>query len=259
VNVTHAADVAEAEGAVAEVAPQAPATAHAEPAAATHAGDAVVTPLPMQAAPVATPLPETEAPAAPVEAREPTPAIPAEAPIAAAEPAPEVVPHAEPLPAAAEAALERIPVEATPAALGAVEQPAAAAAEPVSAVSGGALSDPNVAAKLAPTHAEPAIETPAAAAQPTAVAEEPAQRQAAAETTSAAAPAKRANGLSVGDLQPMLESAGLVWVSTDAEKLRSAQEAAARIAPPARAPRERKPLPPVDTTPMQQIETRKSE
>jgi ribonuclease E len=63
----------------------------------------------------------------------------------------------------------------------------------------------------------------------------------------------------VGDLQPMLESAGLVWVSTDVEKLRSAQEAAARIAPPARAPRERKPLPPVDTTPMQQIETRKSE
>jgi ribonuclease E len=259
VNVTHAADVAEAEGAVAEVAPQAPATARAEPAAATHAGDAVVTPVPMQAAPVATPLPETEAPAAPVEAREPTRAIPAEAPIAAAEPAPEVVPHAEPLPAAAEAALERIPVEATPAALGAVEQPAAATAEPVSAVSGGALSDPNVAAKLAPTHAEPATETPAAAAQPTAVAEEPAQQQATVETTSAAAPAKRANGLSVGDLQPMLESAGLVWVSTDADKLRSAQEAAARIAPPARVPRERKPLPPVDTAPMQQVETRKSE
>jgi ribonuclease E len=53
----------------------------------------------------------------------------------------------------------------------------------------------------------------------------------------------------------MLESAGLVWVNTDAGKLRAAQEAATQIVKPARAPRERKSQPPVDTTPMQQVET----
>jgi ribonuclease E len=53
----------------------------------------------------------------------------------------------------------------------------------------------------------------------------------------------------------MLESAGLVWVNTSADKLRAAQEAAAQHAAPARVPRERKALPPVDSTPMQQVET----
>ena len=56
-------------------------------------------------------------------------------------------------------------------------------------------------------------------------------------------------------LLPMLESAGLVWVNTDAVKLRAAQDAAAQVVKPARVPRERKPLPPVDTAPMQQVET----
>jgi ribonuclease E len=65
------------------------------------------------------------------------------------------------------------------------------------------------------------------------------------------------NGLSAADLQPMLESAGLVWVATDAEKLRAAHEAAAQMPAPVRVPRERKPLPPVDQAPMQQVETRK--
>jgi len=58
-------------------------------------------------------------------------------------------------------------------------------------------------------------------------------------------------------LQPMLESAGLVWVNTDAEKLRAAHEAAAQAPAPVRTRREPKPQPPVDTTPMQQIETSK--
>jgi len=126
------------------------------------------------------------------------------------------------------------------------------------ATTGGALSDPDVAAKLAPAHIEPAPVAPAAAEPAVADAEAPAQPTP-VEPAPAAAPAKRANGLSVSDLQPMLESAGLVWVSTDAEKLRSAQETAAQISPPARVPRERKPLPPVDTTPMQQVETHKPE
>ncbi|MHA7152800.1 ribonuclease E, partial [Burkholderia pseudomallei] len=49
--------------------------------------------------------------------------------------------------------------------------------------------------------------------------------------------------------------AGLVWVNTDTDKLRAAQAAAAQIVQPVRVPRERKPLPPVDATPMQQVET----
>ena len=53
----------------------------------------------------------------------------------------------------------------------------------------------------------------------------------------------------------MLESAGLVWVNTDTDKLRAAQQAAAQIVKPARVPRERKPLPAADATPMQQVET----
>jgi ribonuclease E len=53
----------------------------------------------------------------------------------------------------------------------------------------------------------------------------------------------------------MLESAGLVWVNTDTAKLRAAQEAAAQVVKPARVPRERKALPPVDAAPMQQVET----
>jgi ribonuclease E len=67
------------------------------------------------------------------------------------------------------------------------------------------------------------------------------------------------SGLSAADLQPMLESAGLVWVNTNADKLRAAQEAAARGGASVQVPRERKPLPPLDTAPMQQIETRKPE
>jgi ribonuclease E len=55
----------------------------------------------------------------------------------------------------------------------------------------------------------------------------------------------------------MLESAGLVWVNTDSDKLRAAQDAAAQTVKPARVPRERKTLPPADTTPMQQVETAK--
>jgi ribonuclease E len=58
-------------------------------------------------------------------------------------------------------------------------------------------------------------------------------------------------------LKPMLETAGLVWVNTDADKLRAAREAAAQAEAPKRVVRERKPLPPLDTAPMQQVETGK--
>ena len=57
-----------------------------------------------------------------------------------------------------------------------------------------------------------------------------------------------------GELE-MLAAAGLSLAVTDPEKLRAAQEAAARIAPPPRVPRVRKPLPPVSNEPLVQVET----
>ena len=58
-------------------------------------------------------------------------------------------------------------------------------------------------------------------------------------------------------LQEVLAAAGLTLAMTDPEKLRAAQEAAAKIVPPSRVPRERKPLPPLPTEPLIQIETRR--
>ncbi len=59
------------------------------------------------------------------------------------------------------------------------------------------------------------------------------------------------------DLQAVLGSAGLTLAATDPEKLRAAQEAAAKVVAPVRVPRERKPLPPQDDEPMVQIDTRR--
>ncbi|MEA3082673.1 MAG: ribonuclease [Paraburkholderia sp.] len=69
--------------------------------------------------------------------------------------------------------------------------------------------------------------------------------------------APRNGGVSEEALKPVLEQAGLVWVNTDADKLRAAQEAAAQAAKPVRVGRERKALPPVETAPMQMVETGK--
>jgi len=46
-------------------------------------------------------------------------------------------------------------------------------------------------------------------------------------------------------------------VTTATEKWRAAQEAAAQTVKPARPVRERKPLPPLESAPMQQVETGK--
>jgi len=113
-----------------------------------------------------------------------------------------------------------------------------------------------VPAPQAEVRAEP---QPVAVEVPVAAVEAPV---AAVQVPVAAAPvvareASRSNGLSAEALQPVLEKAGLVWVNTDADKLRAAQEAAAQTVKPARVARERKPLPPVDSAPMQQVETAK--
>ncbi|HEX7646240.1 MAG TPA: Rne/Rng family ribonuclease [Noviherbaspirillum sp.] len=58
-------------------------------------------------------------------------------------------------------------------------------------------------------------------------------------------------------LQQVLSAAGLTLAMTDPEKLRVAQEAASQIVPATRIPRERKPLPPLSTEPLVQVETRR--
>ncbi|KAG0163029.1 hypothetical protein DFQ30_000852 [Apophysomyces sp. BC1015] len=75
------------------------------------------------------------------------------------------------------------------------------------------------------------------------------------EATSVAVPAPAAavGRMSTEALAPMLESAGLVWVNTDADKLRAAQQATQQ---PLRIGRARKPLPLPSTEPMQQVQTR---
>jgi ribonuclease E len=93
------------------------------------------------------------------------------------------------------------------------------------------------------------------------VAEEPAPTPAAfasapvasAPIVSAAAPAP----VQMDNLREVLAAAGLTLAVTDPDKLRIAQEAAARIAPSPRIPRERKPLPPLSTEPLIQVETRR--
>ncbi|MCS6766454.1 MAG: Rne/Rng family ribonuclease [Candidatus Protistobacter heckmanni] len=66
-----------------------------------------------------------------------------------------------------------------------------------------------------------------------------------------AAPAPAAN------LDTVLADAGLIWVQTDSDKHRVAQEQAAAMPRPVFAPRERKALPPLSTEPMIQVETSK--
>ncbi|MBS0308906.1 MAG: ribonuclease E/G, partial [Proteobacteria bacterium] len=58
------------------------------------------------------------------------------------------------------------------------------------------------------------------------------------------------------ELRTVLSAAGLTLAVTDPDKLRVAQEAAAMIVPTPRVPRVRKPLPPLSTEPLIQVETR---
>ena len=93
----------------------------------------------------------------------------------------------------------------------------------------------------------------AAVSEPVAAATAPAEPQ----VTRTYGNGATSSNLSAESLKPMLESAGLVWVNTDSDKLRAAQDVAAQSVKPARVPRERKALPPADSTPMQQVETAK--
>ncbi|WP_438393710.1 Rne/Rng family ribonuclease [Caballeronia sp. DA-9] len=152
------------------------------------------------------------------------------------------------------------------------EEPVVAQAEPQAAS--------HAAPQAAETLAQPAepLKTAAVAASPTSemvsavapaapvvappsapVESEPVKTFAAVETAepAPAAPAIAPVALKEDALKPMLDTAGLVWVNTDADKLRAAREAAAQVEAPKRVVRERKRLPPLDSAPMQQVETGK--
>jgi ribonuclease E len=186
---------------------------------------------PVEAAPefaAIAPAPEPLAQAATPEVVE-APAV-VEAPVAAAEPAAVQAPLFTPE-AVVEAPAVAEPVVAEPVAMERV------VAEPVAV-----QTAPEAAAAPAPV-AEP---TPVVAQAPVAA---PAPIVAPAPAPLAAAPAP------VSDLKDLLGSAGLTLAATDPEKMRAAQEAAAKAAPPVRVPRERKPLPPQADEPLIQIDT----
>jgi ribonuclease E len=116
--------------------------------------------------------------------------------------------------------------------------------------------------KLEATDAtEPPAPAQASAAEDTAPAEPPVQAKSAADVFGAPVspspvPMKSAPApMQLDDFQEMLKSAGLTLAVTDPEKLRAAQEASAAITPPPRTPRVRKPLPPLPTEPLIQVET----
>ncbi len=111
---------------------------------------------------------------------------------------------------------------------------------------------------VAPAAAPEAPEVPVAAVEPEAAAPapepQPVQTLAPAPAAVPAAPAVAP--MQLDRLQEVLAAAGLTLAVTDPQKLRAAQEAAAQIVPAPRVPRERKPLPPVSSEPLVQVETR---
>ncbi|KUZ71299.1 Rne/Rng family ribonuclease [Burkholderia ubonensis] len=235
--VAHAADGTEGEAAVA---PAAEPVAHAAPVAeAPHAAaPAVAAAVAAAGAVVAEAVAHAEPAAAdtqPEPARvEPAPAVAAVEPAVAAQPVETAAPVA-----AAEAGPAPVAVSPNDA-LEVPEAPAAVAAH-----------QPAPVAEVAPVAM---VETaPAVAAEPVRVEAAPVEAAVAAPVVEQAQPAAAAPASA--SLETVLTQAGLVWVNTDADKFRAAQDAAAQLPRPARVPRERKSLPPVDTTPMQQVET----
>ncbi|MFL9892726.1 Rne/Rng family ribonuclease [Paraburkholderia sp. RL17-381-BIF-C] len=277
VNGNLAADVAEAEGDNASVADEAPVrTAHQPVEHKTEVNEAKdVTPVEVVVAAVATETAvvtelhaATEAPALAVEKAAKTETV---VPVAQAPATPAAVEPVAETPVAPAAA---VPVEAAQAApavsetVSLVEPVARFEAPAQPQVETPVLASP-VEAQAAPAPVETAapvaaVEAPAAQpvlhaeiaeTQPVVAAVEPTVIEPAPVAVAPQAP--RHGAVSAEALKPVLEQAGLVWVNTDADKLRAAQEAAAQTVKPARVVRERKSLPPLDSAPMQQVETGK--
>ncbi|MFL9856909.1 Rne/Rng family ribonuclease [Paraburkholderia madseniana] len=229
-----------------------------------HAVTETPAPAVEQAAKAETVVPVAEAPVVPVafeQAVEAPVAQAVAAPVEAAQVAPavsETVSFAEPV-ARFEAQVEapvEAPVEArveTPAVAPVVEAQAAPA--PVETVAPAAVVEAPAAQPARQADIFEAQPVVAAVVEPAAV--ETAPVAIAVPQAPQAPQAPRYTGVSAEALKPVLEQAGLVWVNTDADKLRAAQEAAAQAAKPVRVGRERKALPPVETAPMQMVETGK--
>ncbi|WP_308924880.1 Rne/Rng family ribonuclease [Janthinobacterium sp. J1-1] len=183
---------------------------------------------------------------APAPAEVIVPAAPVEAVVAAAQAVPA---EAEPVPAAEYSFAEKAVEAAAPAP---VEAPAAVevAAEPAPAAEPEPAAEP-VAEAPAPV-AAPVVEPVAEVAEVAAPVAAPAPAPAPAPVDTA--PAAVAAPL---DLNAVLGSAGLTLAATDPEKLRLAQEAAAKAVAPVRKPRERKPLPPQSDEPLIQVNTQR--
>jgi ribonuclease E len=180
---------------------------------------------------------------------EPAPAAPAEV-VAEAQQAGQSI---------ADTAVQAVATEAEAAAV--ASQPLTQEQAPEAQAHVGAEQSPveQPAAPVAAEAAAPQVERAEAAPAPEPVAAAafaPAPLATPATGAAQAAQVKPADAtMPLSELNAMLNAAGLTLASTDPDKLRAAQEAAARIQPPPRVPRERKPLPPVSNEPLIQVET----
>ncbi|AOB30589.1 ribonuclease E [Bordetella sp. H567] len=233
-----------------------------------------MTPQPVAAAPVS----PAAAPVTPVYPS--TPAAPVEATRG----------HAEQATAPAASQVSTEPAQpADQAASAAPVAPAAdwtAPAQPVSATSAPAQPQPATdapvdapqAATVAPEHAaQPVAPAPASAqpvpAQPVVTAQTPAAvppsaaprtdeaiaGAVAAPATAASQPAPTAAAVQPAtkqNLQDVVNAAGLTWVETDPDRHAQTQQRMAASHTPVRLGRERKPVPPVSSAPLEQVETR---
>ncbi|MFC6311108.1 Rne/Rng family ribonuclease [Paraburkholderia dipogonis] len=280
VNGNLAADVAEAEGDNASASDEAPVRAAHQPVErkpeAAEAKD--VTPVEVVVAAVATETAvvtelhaATETPALAVEKAAKTetvvpvaqaPVAPAVAETPVAQAAAEPVEAAQAAPAAGETVSLIEPVARVEAPAHAqVEAPAVAPVVEAQAATPAPVETAAPAVAIEAPVVQPAQQAEIVEPQPVVAAVAPAPEPAAIEPApvavapQAAQQAPRQAAVSAEALKPVLEQAGLVWVNTDADKLRAAQEVAAQTVKPARVARERKPLPPLDSAPMQQVET----
>lgn len=125
---------------------------------------------------------------------------------------------------------------------------AAVQPEPVEVSGAESAAEVSAASPQAPEIVAAAMEPAISASAPEAAA--PVQE-------SVPSPATAPAPLPADSLRDVLAAAGLTLAVTDPEKLRLAQEAAARIVPAPRTPRQRKPLPPPSNEPLVQVETRR--
>lgn len=96
-------------------------------------------------------------------------------------------------------------------------------------------------------------------AMPTGAAPTPVNDRALNEEPAATSPAspRQSSNLDVEAMREMLSAAGLTLAATDPEKLRKAQDEAARFVPAPRSPRVRKMPPPPSSEPLIQVETQR--